>query len=425
MSSSTNRRGNGQAKPRSMLYRFFGGSIKLLLSAAVVVGGILIYQYQMRTSPQAARKRPATQAKLIEVIPVRQEDCVTTVTAMGTAAPAQRVVLRPQVAGKIVELSTEVIPGGVVREGQRLVSIDHRDYEVLVQQRRGDVAKALEYLKVEQGNQAIAKQQYELLGEVVTEQDRELVLRQPQLASAQSALASAEAALQKAELDLARCDVNAPFNAIIQDKHVDVGAVVGLNSDMVTLVGTDEAWIEVMVRVDQLKWLDIPQRNGNTGSTVTIHNDKVWGADRFRTGRVVRLTGELETQARWARLLVAADDPFCLEPENQGLPQLLIGTYVRVEIQGHLLEDVYPVDRSYLRGNTVWIMDEKGRLEIRAVEVVFRRPERVFVGKGLRDGEKLIVTDLGAPVAGMPLRIDGGGGRKGSQDHSMSRGAGR
>lgn len=389
-----------------MLRKLLGGSIKILLSLLIVVAAIWAYRYQMRTSPSARRKKPPPRAKLVQVIPIQKDNCTTMVIADGIVMPAQRVTLRPQVTGQIVELSGDVVPGGFVQAGQKLMAIDHRDYEILVRQRQSDVAKAVKDLKVEQGNQAVARQEYELLGEVITEEDRELVLREPQLASSQAAQESAQAALEKAQLDLTRCDIAVPFNAVIQEKHVDLGATVSLNANLVTLIGTNEAWIEVKVWIDKLKWLTVPRRNGDSGSSVTIKNTLAWGADRYRAGRVVCLLGELETQGRLARLLVAVDDPFCLKPENRDLPQLLMGSYVSAEIKGRTLTSVFPIKRSYLRDNdSVWIMDDTGQLEIRPVQITFRGPDQVYVTEGLREDEQLVVTDIAAPVPGMPLRI--------------------
>jgi RND family efflux transporter MFP subunit len=384
-----------------------GGAIKIVLALAIVGGAVLLYRYQIRTSPRAGRKKPPTQAKLVQVIPVRKDNYPTTVTADGIIMPAQQVTLRPQVTGQIVELSSDVVPGGIVKAGQNLMRIDRRDYEILVQQRQYDVARAVKDFKVEQGNQAIARQEYELLDEVISEEDRELVLREPQLASAEAARTSARAALQKAELDLARCDIKAPFNAIIREKLIDLGATVSLNSNLVTLIGTDEAWIEVKVWVDKLKWLTIPRRNGESGSSVKIYNALAWGADRFRTGRVLCLAGELETQGRLTRLLVAVDDPFCLKAENRNLPQLLMGSYVSAEVQGRTLNSGFPIQVSHLRENdtAVWIMDDASRLEIRPVQIAFRGPDRVYVTEGLTENEQLVVTDIAAPVPGIPLRV--------------------
>jgi len=408
MTEITSVKQNRQEKPHSILRMLVLGSIKILVSVLIIAGAIAIYRYQIRTSPRLGRKKPPPQPKLVQVIPVQQDDCMTKVIADGIVMPAQKVVLRPQVMGQIVNVSSDVIPGGIVRAGQKLIEIDHRDYEILVRQRKSDVAKALRDLKVEEGNQAVAKQEYELLGEIISEEDRELVLREPQLASMKAAQESAKAALEKAQLDLARCDIFTPFNAIIQEKQVDFGATVTANSNLVSLIGTDEAWIEVKVWIDQLKWLTIPRTNGDAGSKVTIFNTLAWGADRFRSGRVLCLNGELEAQGRMARLLVVVDDPFCLKPQNRDLPQLLMGSYVSAEIEGRTLKSVYPIKRSHLRDDdTVWLQNDADQLEIRHVKIVFRDSDQVYINEGLTESEKLVVTDIAAPVEGMPLRIAG------------------
>jgi len=393
------------SKRPSLLSRLLGGALRLAIAALIIVGAVLAFRYQMNTSPQAKRKKPPRQAKLVQVIPLQKDDCVTIVTENGTVVPAQQVTLQPQVSGQIVEIAPDVIPGCLIPAGRKLISIDPRDYDIMVQQQRSNVATAAKNLKVEQGNQAIARQEYELLGEVIAEEDRELVLREPQLASAQTALESAEASLLKAQLDRARCDITAPFNAIIQEKRVDLGATVGVGTQLATLIGTDEAWINVKVPIDKLKWIIIPQSNGDPGSKVTI-TSKVWGPERRRTGRVVRLHGEIETQGRLAKVLVVVDDPFCLKPENEGKPQLLMGSYVSAQIEGTVLPSVFPVAESHLRDDhTVWVMDDQGKLQIREVEVAFSGPGRYYISGGLTENEQLVVTDIAAPIAGMPLRV--------------------
>lgn len=397
-----------QGKSHGILRMLVSGSIKIILSVLVIGGAIAIYHYQIRTSPRLKRKKPPPQPRLVQIIPIQQDDCKTKVIADGIVIPAQQVALRPQVTGQIVDIFSDVVPGGIVRAGQKLIEIDHRDYEILVRQRKSDVAKALEALKVEEGNQAVAKQEYELLNEVISEEDRELVLREPQLAAIKAAQESAQAALKKAQLDLARCDILAPFNAIVQEKHVDFGATVSTNSNLVTLMGTDEAWVEVKVWISQLKWLTIPRTNGDSGSKVTIYNNLAWGAGKSRTGRVLCLIGELEKQGRMARLLVTIDDPFCLKPQNRDLPQMLMSSYVSAEIEGRTLSSVYPIKRSHFRDDdTVWIMNDTGQLNIRNVKIAFMDSEQVYVNEGLKENEKLVITDIAAPVEGMPLRIAG------------------
>jgi RND family efflux transporter MFP subunit len=396
------RQGKRHGWPRTIL----GAGVRLLIAAGFLAGAAFAYRYQMDTSPRAGRQKPPTQARLVQVVPVQRGSRATTVTQMGPVIPAQQVTLRPQVTGQIVEISPDVVPGAVVEAGQELFVIDRRDYEIAVHQRRGEVARALRDLKIEQGNHAVAQREYELLGEDLGDSDQELVLRKPQLASAQAAHESAKAALEKAELDLGRCTITAPFNAIVQEKSVDLGATVSVNSNLVTLIGTDEAWVRVKVPLHEIRWITIPQHNGEAGSEVTIRNLMAWGREACRTGRVLRLLGEVESLGLLTQVLVRIEDPFSLRPENHGRPQVLMGSLVSAEIQGRTLESVFPIERPYLRDNdAVWLMNGDDELEIRPVHIVFHGPTHVYVNNGLVDNERLVTTDIAAPVAGMPLRV--------------------
>ena len=106
-----------------------------------------------------------------------------------------------------------------------------------------------------------------------------------------------------------------------------------------------------------------------------------------------------------ARLIVEVDDPFTLKPENSDKPVLLMNSFVSVEIEGRELGQVVSIARTHLRdGDSLWIMGADDTLEIRKVDIVFRGHDQVLVTAGIRAGERLVVTDLAAPVAGMPLR---------------------
>jgi biotin carboxyl carrier protein len=324
---------------------------------------------------------------------------------MGAVIPAKRITLSPEVAGRIVFMSPLVIPGGAVQQGQTLIRIDARDYEAVVKMRQSELASAQLKLKLEQGNQLVAQQEYKMLDDIVQDQDQELVLRKPHLEECRAIVAAAEAALAKAQLDVDRCTITAPFNAVIQDKFVDVGAQVATSSSLLTLMGTDEYWVEVKVPVDQLRWLTIPDHHQPAGSPVNIFNSTAWGSDTFRTGQVLRLLGQLEEEGRMAQLLVSVKDPLALESDD--VPPILVDSYVRVEIEGITLEGVFGVKRDYLHdGDNLWIMNAQNRMDIRPVEVVFRDKQRVYLSDTIRPGDRIVTTDISAPVQGMLLRLD-------------------
>jgi RND family efflux transporter MFP subunit len=380
--------------------------IKIIVPLAILAGAAAAAVSLMMTGPKAERKAPVRQARMVEVMPAQPSRQSVILHAMGTVKPDRQVELKPRVSGKVIWLGDEYVEGGILTKGQPLLRIDPRDYELVVRQRQADVAKAESELKMEIGQQSIAVREYELLGEVVSAEERELVLRGPQLAQVEADLDLAKASLDQAKLNLARTRVAAPFNAIIQSRDVNLGTEITTSTTLANLVGTDSFMIEVAVPVDQLKWIDVPRKAGENGSLVRIYNDAAWGNGIFREGRVVRLSGELESEGRMAKLLVALDDPLALNDENAGKPVLLIGTYVRSVIEGAEVGPVVALDREYLRdGDKLWIMATDDKLEIRAVEIFYRGRDKVLISGGIETGERIVTSLIPAPVDGMALRL--------------------
>ncbi len=429
--------------------RWLSRAVRLLLVLAILGAGAGAAWYWLTHKPKARRKPPQAQARLVEVTDARPGRETVVLRAMGEVVPSRSTALAPRVGGEIVELSPEFVPGGRFERGVTIARIDPEDYQLALErqkaeakrlaalarqaaatvaQRNTEVTQAKSQLDIEMGQQSVAKREYELLGETVNGRDEALVLRRPQLEAAKAALEAARAALgsaqaasesaqaakeaaetavQQAELDLARTRLRAPFNAVVQSRQVNLGSQVAAGAPVAMLVGTDAYWVEASVPVDQLQWIRIPRSAGETGSPVRVTNEAAWGPDTYRTGRVLRLESALEQQGRMARLLVTVPDPLGLEDPAGRTPPLLIGSYVRVEIEGAALENVIALDRNHLRnGNEVWVMNGDDELEIREVTIAHRGRERVLVTNGLEAGDKVVTTDLTAPVAGMPLRLE-------------------
>lgn len=377
-----------------------------ILPAVIVAGSLWYAKYQYDTRPTAQRQKPPQQARLVTVETAEQVDYQTAVSVMGKVIPARQITLSSEVPGRVVFVSPLVVPGGAVQQGQVLVRIDSRDYETVVKQRQSEVAKAELNLKLEQGNQLVAQQEYKMLNDIVQDEDRELVLRQPHLEEARAMLDAAQAALDKAKLDVERCTIKAPFNAVIQDKSVDVGAQVTTASSLMRLMGTDEYWVTVKVPVNELQWMTIPDSPQQQGSSAKIF-DAAWDSDAGRQGSVLRLLGQLEEQGRLAQVLVSVKDPLSLESQSAGLPPVLVDSYVRVDIAGDKLEKVFGIKRDYLHdGDYVWVMNDADQMEIRPVDVVFRDKQMVYLGGGLQVGDRIVTTDISAPVDGMLLRLN-------------------
>ena len=394
--------GKGLPAPRRWTTRSVG--LVLPVGALVVAAGVSLYWLTHR--PKAQRRPPEPRAILVEVERVRRANQPVVIRALGTVVPARTIQLASLVSGKIIPpVSLQFVPGGHVQADKPILRIDPRDYEAVVKQRAGDLAKARSDLEVEIGRQSVARRESQLLGDAVKQEDEDLVLRKPQLAMAEAAEAAAQATLAKAQLDLKRTTVTTPFNAMVQSRSVNLGSHVAVGSPLASLVGTDEYWVQVSLPVDQLKRIDIPEFNSKHGSTVRVYHEAAWGPGVFRDGTVHRLMSDLEPQGRLAQLLVKVEDPLGLKVAPEKRHPLILGAHVRVEIRGRDLQNVVRLARTALRdGDRVWVMNPDKTLAVCPVDVVWSGNDDVYVGKGLTDGDMLITSDLGAPVRGMALR---------------------
>jgi len=381
----------------------------LLPVVAIVGGGIgAVRLYQ--TGPKARQRPPQARDTLVQVATVSRTSADAKIHVMGTVIAAQEVALQPQVSGEIIKLSPEFVPGGCFKAGEFILQIDPKDYELTVEKTRSQVAQAQYEVKLEQGAQEIARHEWELLGveETATEQDRELALRKPHLIKANAALEAANAALREAKLNLERTTIIAPFNAIVTSESVDVGAQVTQQTQLGTLVGTDEYWVRAAVPVDQLGWIQFPGRDGEGGSTATVRQQLATDLHNEWTGLVVRLMGDLEPEGRMARVLISVQDPLNSTASGEGGLPLLIGSYVSVVIEGRPVKDVIALPRAALRdGDSIWVMNDQSKLEIRTVDIVWRSRDMVLVRDGVEPGQRLVVSDLPAPVEGMGLTLGG------------------
>lgn len=383
------------------------GKKTILISLGILLAGAATILLIFNTEPEATRSGATKEtAMLVDVVEVERDNFTPVIRAMGTVMPSQDITLSPRVGGEVMELSENFTPGGYVEEGEMLLQIDPADYRNILQQRRSELQQAQTNLTIEMGRQNVAQQDYELLDDSLANENKALVLREPQLNAARSDVQSAEAAVQQAELDLQRTTIRAPFDAYILSRNTNVGSQVAPGNNLARLVGLETYWVETTVPSSTLRWIDIPQ-NGDTGATVRIRNRTSWQEDEHREGTIFRLIGALENETRMARLLVSVPDPHGYLTENSDQPRLMIGSFVEASIQAEELENVVRLSRDYIRQNdNVWVM-ENDTLRIRNADILFQDANYAYISEGLEDGEQVVTTNLSTVVDGAPLRLEG------------------
>jgi len=366
----------------------------LLVGVGAAVG-------MMATSKKPERSAIQDKAPLVTIMVAQSSDEKIVVGASGTVVAAREVSITPQVSGTVLEISADLVPGSVVRVGEILARIDDRDYRDILMQRTAQLEDARYALAVEEGSQEVARQEWALMdGAEVGEANRKLMLREPHLARARANVASAESSVAMARRDIERTVVRAPFDALLIARGVEAGQVVSQQSLVAKLVATDAYWVRVNVPASILDSVHLPDAEGEGGALVSITHDLGRGSAVRRTGKIIRLLGSVEAQGKMAQLLVEIANPL-KGPDSP----LLLGAYVLAEIDGNTLTDVVVIPRKALReGGKVWVMDKEDRLDVRRVEVAWRRADEVIVTSGIAPGERVITSHLASPVDGIAVR---------------------
>ena len=411
--------------------------IKIVLPLMILAAAGLSAKQMIDNPPKTQRRPGVRQAVLVETgaVTVRPEPVM--LEAMGAVVASQQLQIKPEVSGRIVWLAENLEPGSHFQKGSPLAKIERRDFELALAERKSELQQAQAAfieaerslitaranLQIEMGNQAVAQRELEVLAEQIKDHNRDLVLRRPQLETAKAQVKAAEAALASAkasiegakarkaaaELELERTTIVAPFDLIVENKLSDLGDRVSTSTGLLEVIGSRTFWIEVALSQSDLHWVIVSQP-GETEENprVRIYNDAAWSGNQHRLGRVIRLLPTVDSKGRMARVLVAVDDPLSIEDSHKSLPPLLAGSYVRVEIEGPTIDSSVSIDRSWLRdSDSVWVMTEDERLDIRPVKVLHRGRDHILVRNGLTEGERIVTTDLASPVAGMALRTDG------------------
>ena len=344
------------------------------------------------------------------------------VSATGTLAAEDQVVLGTKVIGRLVEFSVDL--GSGVRKGQAIARIDQSDYRLLVDQAEAafQQARVRLGLAAEGGNDKIdpeqtstVRQAAAALKEARLTHDRmakmweDNYIARAELEAAVAQLAIAEAQHQNAlqevrirqgllfqrrsELEIARQQladtvIVSPIDGAVSERQASVGQYLNAGAPVVTLV-----------RIDRLRLrLTIPERQAGSvrvGQAVELTME---GDSRRYSGRVVRLSATSSENNR--TLVIEAEVP----NRDGGLRP---GSFAKTEIiveAGDQIVTVPPEAIVTFAGIDKVLMVSGGWAAEKRVRTGRQLGEQIEVVEGIAAGDQVIVQP-GNLVAGEPVQV--------------------
>ena len=227
-------------------------------------------------SPVWAQQPPAIS---VEVAAVQQGTVVVEVTTVGNLRARESVIIRPEVAGRILKL--HFTEGQQVSQGDVLVTLDPAEYQALLAESEADVK--------------INKLSY----------DRAKDLLQKSVASrqaydeAQATLAQSEARYALDQVRLQKMTLTAPFSGTLGLRNISEGAYIQAGTDIITLV--DSRLIKVDFRIPE-KFASQVEKT----QAITLHID-AYPQETF-TGQVYAIDPVMDEETRTVLLRAQIDN---------------------------------------------------------------------------------------------------------------------
>jgi RND family efflux transporter MFP subunit len=381
------------------------GLLPLVLVALSIV--VVIGLANRAKSQRPEQKEDTDRAMLVDVIPVERVSLNLSVFSQGSVRPRTETSVVAEVSGKIVEVSPDFIAGGFFRKGELLLQIDPSDYEAAVKRAEANLASRKAQFADQKARSEQAMKDWINLGREGEPSD--LTLRKPQMAEALANVQAAEADLQKAQRDLQRTRITGSYDGLVRTKLADVGQFVAPGTPVAVTFSIDTAEVRLPLTASDLSFLNLPSMTDPSDQSlpqVTLRSETA-GINGEWQGRIIRTEGVIDERSRVTYAVAQVIDPYGVLGLSQQ-QELRIGTFVRAEITGMRVDDVVVLPRSVLSAdNSVLIANAKNQLEIRTVDVIRAEPRRVYIASGIENGERVVTTQLDAPIEGTALAISG------------------
>ncbi len=368
-----------------------------VIPTAIVLLFLSVAATLMATAPVLEPANDTPTPLTVRVRTVETESIELKVHSQGTVAPSTVSQLIPEVSGRVIWTSPNLVAGGYFEAGQELARIDDLDYRNA--QNRANAALKRATAEVEH-----AKYEY---GRLRSLAERKLVSRSAlenglrAYRVTQAAFEDAQANSEQAQENVKRTVLRAPFTGLVRAENIDIGQFASRGQPIATLYANNVVEVRLPIADRQLAFLNLPPlRNGNFPEymqpTVKLSAD-YGGQTREWFGKIVRAEAEIDTSSRMVQLVARVESA-------EDSQDLSVGLFVTAEIAGLAVENIVRLPRSAIRNdNQVLVVDTENRLRFRDIQPLRLYKDNVLINAGLIPGERVCVSTVQTAIEGMAV----------------------
>ena len=421
-------------------FMFNSFRVVIVITAAIIIAVLLI-----TLRPKAQRQVTVEKGRLVETMTVKAENINMTIEAYGTVKAREALKLVAEVRGRIVKIDSSFKEGNFVKKGTALIRIDPRTYRLEVERRRVQVSQAkAELMRLEQevnnlkastkiakSDAALAQNEFNRLKKLINKNviaqttldkaeqrylsslerlqglENQMALTGPLKDQYEAQRNMAKVSLKQAKLDLERSTIVAPSDSWVLEKGIEKGQHVNAGQYLGSIYRDRALDIEVRIPVKDLKWFP-PDMSPESMPKVKI----ILGSEDSSLswkGRVARIKAQMDQRTRTLPVVVEVDEDNKTgkNPGNRSMGSLFLrpGTFVTVIIKGRKVEKAFLLPRHVVHTGDVVYTVKDNKLKIQPVSIMRSFKESVFIDKGLKTGDLVIITPLSGAADGTLVRL--------------------
>lgn len=363
------------------------GVILLGLGYRLVFGGA--------KAPDGGGQRPVP----VVAVPAQKGDLIIHLAGLGTVTPTDTVTVRSRVDGQINRVCfTE---GQIVRQGEVLVEIDPRPFQVQLMQAEGQMAKDEASAK----NARMDLERYRTLAQQGILAKQQLDAQTSTVTQNEAALKADQAQVESARLNLTYSRVTAPLTGRVGLRMVDPGNMVHASDQGGLAVITPTQPINVVFTIpgDAIQQVLKKQAAAPMGVEAFDRDLK----NRIAAGRLMAIDNQVDPGTGTVKLKAQFGN------EDQSL---FPNQFVNAQLQLDTLKDAILVPTAAVQrspqGSFVFVVKADATVEMRVVEVQAVEGDRTALRKGVAAGESVVIEGIERLRDGSKVSLPQAGGAK-------------
>ena len=355
----------------------------------LVVVAIAVWYYRGASSTSQAQDPSAAAGKgksgagagtvPVVVATAQSGDLPVYFNGLGTVTAFNTVTVHSRVDGQIVKVN--FVEGQYVHEGDALIEIDPRPFQVQLEQAQGQLAK-------DQASRVDAEvnfQRFKLLYQEGVIPKQQLDTQGSQVGQFDGAIKSDEATIDNAKLQIVYAHITSPISGRVGLRLVDIGNIVHAADTNGMLVITQLQPISIIFTLpeDQLPQVMAKLRGSNQLTVEAFDRDDT---AKIATGKLATIDNQIDVTTGTYKLKSIFNNQ-----DNSLFPNQFVNVHLLVDTKhGLVLVPASAIQRGP-QGTYVYVVSNNTTVNIRNVTIAQTAGNTVGLSSGLQSGDVVVI----------------------------------